>query len=66
MEAILDHRDVDVDDVARFEFLRSGYAMTHDMVDRGADGFGIGLIARRRVVQRRRHGVLLVHHVVMA
>ncbi len=66
VKTVLDNRDVDVDDVARFEFLRSWYAMADDMIHRGADGFWVGLVAGRRVVQRRGYGVLQVHHVVMA
>ena len=39
MPTIFDDRDVDVDDVALFQ----RFVVTHLMVDRGADGFGIGV-----------------------
>src|SRR5262249_8398876 len=50
--AVLDHRDVDVDDVAVLEPLVAGYAVTNNVVDRGADRRRIRLVPRRRVVQR--------------
>ena len=39
--AVLDDGDINVDDVALLEDLVTGDAVTHLMVDRGADGFRI-------------------------
>lgn len=40
--AILDGRDVEVDDVAVFQRPVAGYAVADLLVDRGTDGFGVG------------------------
>ena len=61
MEAILDHSDVDVDDVALLELLVARDAVAHLMVDRGADGTGEAF-----VVERGRHRLLHVDDVVVA
>jgi hypothetical protein len=59
--AVLDHGDVDVDDIAFFQLLRAGNAMADHMIDRGADGFG-----KAAIVERRRNRLLHIDHVVMA
>src|ERR1043166_2456544 len=64
--AILDHGDVDVDDVAGLQTLFARHAVTYHMVYRSADRTWKRLIAGRRVIQRRRYGALLCHHVLMA
>ena len=64
--AVFDHRDVDVEYVARLEFFVAGHAMTYDVIDRRADRFRIGLIARRRVIERRGNRFLFVDHVIVA
>src|SRR5450756_1942375 len=51
--AVLDHRDVNIDDVAVLQLLVSGNAVTDLVVDRGADGLGLGLVAWRRIIERR-------------
>ncbi len=51
VEALEDGGDVDVDDVAVLEHLFTGDAVTHDLVDRGADA-----LRKAVVVQRRRPG----------
>ena len=67
METVFDHRDVDIHDITQFEFFTfAGDAVTNHMIDRGADGFGIGRVARRRIMQRRGNGALLLHHIVVA
>ena len=50
---VLDHRDVDVDDVALLERLVIRYAVADLVVDRGADRLGIGDVSASPVVQRR-------------
>src|SRR5215471_4591660 len=46
--AVLDHRDVDVDDVAGTELLVAGDPVADDMIDRRADRRGVGAMAGRR------------------
>src|SRR5690606_11733121 len=46
--AVDDDRVVDVDDVALFQRLVAGDAVTDHMVDRGADGLRIALVAQAR------------------
>ena len=65
MPAVLDDGDVDVHRVPFFQGLVVGDAMANLVVDRGADGFGIGLVATGCVVQRRRNGFLDIHDVVV-
>jgi hypothetical protein len=66
MVAILDDRDVEIDDVAVLQCLVARNAMADLMVDRGADRLRIGLVAGGRVVERRRNAALNIDHVVMA
>ena len=66
VEAVLDDRDVQIDDVALLQCPLRRHAVAHHVIDRGADRLRIGAVAGRRVVQRRRDGLLHVHHVVMA
>ena len=66
MIAVLDDRDVDVDDVTRLQHLVARHAVAHLMVDRRANGFRVGRVSRRRVVEWRGNGALHVHHVLMA
>jgi hypothetical protein len=40
--------------------------MAHLVVDGCADGFWIGFIARRGVIQRCRYAGLYIHHVIVA
>ncbi len=65
MPAVLDDGDVDVDDVAVLQRPLVRDAVADLMVDRGADRLGVGHVARRRIVQRRRHRALHVHDVVV-
>ncbi|MNN46538.1 hypothetical protein D3C81_1609220 [compost metagenome] len=58
---VLDHRDVDIDDVAILQRFVVGDAVADDVVDRGADRLGEAL-----VVQRRGNGLLHVDDVVVA
>jgi hypothetical protein len=44
--AVLDHRDVQIDDVALLERLVTRNAVTDLVIDRGADRLGVGLVAR--------------------
>ncbi len=60
VEAVLDDRDVDVDDVAGLEGLLTGNAVAHDVVDGGAQRRGVGTVARRRVIEGRRNHLLHV------
>ena len=62
--AVLDHRHVDVDDVAFFELLVVGDAMAHLVVDRRADRLGVRHIAAAPVVQRRGNATLHFSDVV--
>src|SRR5688572_2811650 len=66
MEAVLDHRYVDVDDVPGTQLLVAGHAVTHHVVDRGADRLGERLVAGRRVVERGRGSLLLAGDEFMA
>src|SRR5690606_14175052 len=45
--AIQDRRHVDIEDIAIFELLRAGDAMTDNMVDGNTDGFRIAAIVER-------------------
>src|SRR3972149_6089538 len=61
VESIFDNRDIDIDDVAFLQAFLAGYAVTHLVVDGGAD--------RSResfVVERRRNRLLFVDAVVVA
>ena len=64
MPAVFDDGDVDVDDVAFFQLLVTGNAMANLVVDRGANGFGVGVVAAGVVVQGRRNGLLDLRDVV--
>ena len=66
VKTVLDHRDIDVNDISGLEFFRPRHPVADDVVDRCADGLRVGLIAGRRVVQRRGYRVLHVDHVVVA
>src|SRR5690606_23619296 len=59
--AVLDHRDIDIVDIASLQHLVRRYAVAHLMVDRGADGFWKAVIAH--VVRDR---LLHVDDIVMA
>lgn len=61
MKFILDHRDIDIHDIAVFQHTVAGDAVADLVVDRRADRFG-----KTVVVQRRRDRFLGVHDVVMA
>jgi hypothetical protein len=63
--AILDHGDVDVDDVADLELLVARNSVADDVIDRRADRRRIRPMSRRRVVERRGHDVLDVDLVVV-
>ena len=64
--AILDGRDVQVDDVAVLQHAIAGNTVADLLVDRGADGFRIWDVPWRRVIERGRDAALYVHHVVVA
>ena len=66
MPAVFDDGDVDVDDVAFFQRLVVGNAMTHLVVDGGANRFGVGVVTAGVVVQRGRNGLLNLGDVVVA
>jgi hypothetical protein len=59
--AVLDHGDVDVDDVALFQRLFVGDAVAHHVVDRSAQRGRVGRVARRLVAQRGRDRALVLH-----
>ena len=61
MVAVLDHGDVDIDDVAVLELLVGRNAVADDVVDRGADR-----ARKTAVIERRRHHALLVDHEIVA
>jgi len=63
--AIFDDGHIDIDNVALFERLVIGDAMADLVVDRGADGLGVGRIAATGVVQGRGDGVLHLGDVVV-
>ena len=65
MPTIFDHRDVNVDDVAFFQNLVAGNAVTNLMVDRSANGFGIRISTTGVVVEWGGNGVLNLGDVVM-
>ena len=66
VKTILDHRDVEVDDVAILQDLVARNAMADLVVDRCADGLGVRAVTRRRIVEWGRDATLDVDHVVMA
>ncbi len=64
--AVLDHRDVDVHDVAVLQRPLARHAVADLVVDRSADRLRKRAVAGRRVVERRRNRALLADHVVVA
>ena len=64
--AILDGRDVEVDDVTIFQHAISGHAVAYLLVDRGADGLRVGRMAWGRVIQGGGDAALHVDHVIVA
>ena len=66
VEAVLDHRDVDVHDVAGLQDAIPRNAVADLVIDRGADRLRERRVAGRCVVERRRHGLLHLDHVVVA
>jgi len=66
VEAILDDRDIDVEDVAVLELAVTGDAVADLVVDRRADRLGVGRMARRGVIERCRDRALHVGHVGVA
>ncbi len=66
MKAVLDDRHVDVQDIPRLQQPIARHAVTDLVVHRGADRLRKRAVARRRIVERRRHGVLHVDHVSVA
>jgi hypothetical protein len=65
MEAVLDHGDIDVDDVAILQFLVAGNAVAHHVIDRRAQRRRIRCVPGWRVVERGGNRVLHVDHVVV-
>ena len=64
--AVLDARDVDVDDVALLQFLRlRRNAVADDVVDRDAARRGVGRHAGRLIAEARRNALLHVYGVVV-
>ena len=63
--AVLDDRDVDVDDVARLQLALAGNAVADDVVHRRAQRRRVGGVAGRRVFERGRDGLLHADHVVV-
>jgi hypothetical protein len=61
MVSILDHGDINIDDVAVLEFFIIGDAVTNHLIYRGADRLGEAV-----VVERGRNGLLLVNDVFVA
>src|SRR5256714_210071 len=66
VKAVLDHGDVDIEDVACLEHALARNAMADLVVDRGADRLRKGLVAGRGIVQRRGDRLLLLDDQVMA
>ena len=56
MPPVLDHGDVDVDNIALFQGLVAGDAVTDLVIDRSTDGLRIRGVARRSVIQWRWNG----------
>src|SRR5712672_2884200 len=66
VKTVFDHRDVDIQDIARLEHALPRNAVADLVVDRGADRLRKGLVAGRRVVQRSGDRLLLLDDQVMA
>ena len=66
VEALLYDRHVDVQDIPALQHAVTGNAVADLMVYRSADRLGVGLVAGRRVIQRRGNGILHLDHVFMA
>ena len=65
MPTVLDHRDVNVDDVPFFQDFLTGNAMANLVVDRGANRFGVGVAATGVVMEWGRNGVLNLGDVIV-
>jgi hypothetical protein len=63
--AVLDHRDVDVDDVAVLQRALVRNAVADLVIHRGADRLRVRDVSGRRIVQRRRYGALYIDDVVV-
>src|SRR5258706_3731400 len=66
VKTVFDHRNVDIQDVARLEHAFPRNSVSDLVVDRGADRLREGLVAGRGVVQRGRDRLLLIDDQVMA
>ena len=67
MVAVFNHGDINIDDVAVFEFFTVvGHTMANHMIDRGADRFRVGRIAGGSIVERRGNRALPFDHIVVA
>ena len=66
MPTIFDDGDVDVDRVAFFQRLVIWNAVAHLMVDRCADGLGVGVVTAGVVVEWGGNGLLNLRDVVVA
>src|SRR5438552_4192525 len=66
VKTVLDHGDVDIEDVARLEHALPWDPVADLVVDRGADRLRKGLVAGRGIVQRRGDRLLLLDDQVMA
>jgi hypothetical protein len=64
--AVLDHGDVDIQDIACLEHAVARHAVADLVVHRGADRFRVRAVARRGVIERRRDRALHLHHVAVA
>ena len=64
--AVLDRRDVEIDDVAVLQYPVARHAVADLLIDRGTDRFRIRVVTGRCVVERCRNATLYIDHVVMA
>src|SRR5712692_171460 len=66
VKTVLDHGDVDIQDIAGLEHALPWNAVADLVVDRGADRFRKGLVAGRGVIQRGGDRLLLLDDQIMA
>ena len=62
MVAVFDYRDIDIHNIAVFQFFVGRDAVTNNVVDRRTDRFGK---RRMAVIQGRGNGLLLVNNVIV-
>src|SRR5450756_1366709 len=66
MITVLNDGDIQIDDITVLEHFVAGYAVAYLVINRGADGFRVGCMSARCVVERGRDSLLNIDDQVMA